>query len=79
MGLISTLNSKSYSICGQLEFAMQSEPPLKHLLSVIRSHHIGLTDEDIRLAFDTSREDAIAWVNQCLGKETLLSFEEAHL
>lgn len=58
---------------------MQSEQSLKHLLSVIRSRHIGLTDEDIRLIFNTSREDATAWVNQCLGKETLLSFEEAQL
>lgn len=62
---------------------MQSEQVLKHLLNVLRSHHIALTDEgkDIRLAFEaeSSREHITAWVQQYLGRETLLSFEEAQL
>lgn len=60
---------------------MQSEHALKYLLGVLRLHYIALRDEDIRWAFQNEQtcEGATVWVRQYLGRETLLSFEEAQL
>ncbi|KAK8207453.1 hypothetical protein HDK77DRAFT_44067 [Phyllosticta capitalensis] len=55
--------------------------PLDHLLSVLRERRIPLTRDDVQWAFESvkTRDDAIAWVDQYLQPNTLLSKEELDL
>lgn len=54
---------------------------LKLLLDSISSHKIALTEDDVGWAFNAknTQDDVTNWVQQYLGKETLLSREEAEL
>lgn len=60
---------------------MLAHQALEELLDSLRSHQIALTADDIEWAFQlkTTQEDVTNWVQQYLGKETLLSREEAEL
>lgn len=60
---------------------MQAHSALKQLLGSLHSHKIALTEDDVGWAFHAknTQEDVTNWVQQYLGKETLLSREEAEL
>lgn len=60
---------------------MRAHQALKQLLDSLRSHKIALTEDDVGWAFQAknTQEDVTNWVQQYLGKETLLSCEEAEL
>ncbi|MCJ1464254.1 hypothetical protein MMC07_002867 [Pseudocyphellaria aurata] len=60
---------------------MRAHQALKQLLDSIRSHEIALTEDDVGWAFKAknTQDDVTNWVQQYLGKETLLSREEAEL
>lgn len=54
---------------------------MKRLLSVLADRDIGLGKDDLAWLFDTpeTRHDMVAWVNEYLIDETLLTPEELHL
>lgn len=60
---------------------MPAHQALEQLLDSFRSHKIALTEDDVGWAFQSrnTQEDVTSWVQQYLGKETLLSHEEAEL
>ena len=60
---------------------MDSDASLKRLLQVLSERDIGLGREDLDWLFESpeTRDDMIAWVNEYLNDETLLSPEELEL
>ncbi|KAK7518378.1 uncharacterized protein IWZ02DRAFT_317461 [Phyllosticta citriasiana] len=60
---------------------MADSETLNHLLSVLRERRIPLTRDDVQWAFESvkTRDDAVAWVDQYLQQNTLLSKEELDL
>lgn len=52
-----------------------------HLAQVIEERQLSLTSDDYSWAFESAQtgEDAVQWVNEYLGHETLLTKEELEL
>lgn len=60
---------------------MDADASLKRLLYVLSERDIGLGHDDLGWLFDgeETRDDMIAWVNEYLREETLLSREELEM
>lgn len=60
---------------------MSPDQALRQLLYVIDTYGTSLTGEDVRWAFKakSTQKNVVAWVEEYLGQETLLSKEEAEL
>ncbi|EKG15579.1 hypothetical protein MPH_07245 [Macrophomina phaseolina MS6] len=60
---------------------MRDNDTLNHLLTVLRDRRVPLTRDDVQWAFESAKtqNDAVAWVNEYLGSNTLLSKEELEL
>lgn len=52
-----------------------------HLLDVLSAHRIPLGSDDVSWAFDNPKTSTpvVDWVEQYLGKDTLVSLEEAEM
>lgn len=52
-----------------------------HLLGVLAAHHIPLGDDDVAWAFGNPKTSApvVDWAERYLGKDTLVSLEEAEM
>lgn len=52
-----------------------------HLLGVLAAHQIPLGDDDVAWAFANSKTTipVVDWVERYLGKDTLVSLEEAEM
>lgn len=60
---------------------MHDDDSLTHLLSVLRARRIPLTRDDVQWAFESvkTHDDVVAWVQEYLQSNTLLSKEELDL